>query len=290
MDTEKFRAYQRFDKIPGWSYKISEKVLKDEGYMVDSTEDIMFNNFAIKNLISILKEKKGIVKEMKILDIGCGSGLLVLKLDRLGFDTYGLTANEEDIKNCEFAKSKVKQGDMHELPFEDDFFDAVIINQCLEHAISPYIVLCEINRVLKKDGVISIIIPKDGTFWNFCPMHFSCMSMYQLSSLLQKTNFYPIFNFRGKVPIATNELKELLFYYWIKKDNWQNIELQKEGDYSYLKPEELDFPIRVDDVIIYPINHTLIIPNSIEIGKRFPGSLIRKAEEEYYEQQNIKRV
>jgi SAM-dependent methyltransferase/uncharacterized protein YbaR (Trm112 family) len=44
--------------------------------------------------------------------------------------------------------------DAHDIPFEDETFDAVIAQAVLEHVADPYRCVEEIHRVLKKDGVI----------------------------------------------------------------------------------------------------------------------------------------
>ena len=49
--------------------------------------------------------------------------------------------------------------DAHYLPFKDEAFDGVWIQAVLEHVLSPEIVVKEIFRVLKKDGLIYSEIP-----------------------------------------------------------------------------------------------------------------------------------
>jgi SAM-dependent methyltransferase len=49
--------------------------------------------------------------------------------------------------------------DAHDIPFEDETFDGVIAQAVLEHVIDPHRCTEEINRVLKKDGLIYAEIP-----------------------------------------------------------------------------------------------------------------------------------
>ncbi len=44
--------------------------------------------------------------------------------------------------------------DGHSIPFEDGYFDGVIIQAVLEHVVDPFKCVDEIHRVLKKDGLI----------------------------------------------------------------------------------------------------------------------------------------
>ena len=52
------------------------------------------------------------------------------------------------------------------LPFENNFFDRIIIAQCLEHINDPEKFLFEMMSKLKKGGVLSISLPTDpGLLW-----------------------------------------------------------------------------------------------------------------------------
>jgi SAM-dependent methyltransferase len=61
----------------------------------------------------------------------------------------------------EFVESDVAFGprvtmifDAHDIPFQDDSFDGVIIQAVLEHVVDPTRCVEEIHRVLKKDGLV----------------------------------------------------------------------------------------------------------------------------------------
>lgn len=45
-------------------------------------------------------------------------------------------------------------GDGHNIPFEDESFDGVVIQSVLEHVVDPYRCVQEIHRVLKRDGLV----------------------------------------------------------------------------------------------------------------------------------------
>jgi SAM-dependent methyltransferase/uncharacterized protein YbaR (Trm112 family) len=44
--------------------------------------------------------------------------------------------------------------DIHDIPFENSFFDAVIVQAVLEHVVEPHRCVEEIHRVLKEDGLV----------------------------------------------------------------------------------------------------------------------------------------
>lgn len=84
------------------------------------------------------KLKKYQVK--KVLDLGCGSGWLTIFISKYGFDVTGIDtakpaielgktwAQEDNITNVNFLV-----GDLLNLPFKENSFDAIICNSVLEH-------------------------------------------------------------------------------------------------------------------------------------------------------------
>lgn len=63
----------------------------------------------------------------KILDVGCAKGFLVKDFIDQGIDAYGIDISEYAIKNCiEGSEKKIKCANVLNIPFEDNYFDAVI--------------------------------------------------------------------------------------------------------------------------------------------------------------------
>ena len=93
-----------------------------------------------------------------ILEIGSGAagGITYIKSD----NKYAIDPLENFFsKNkswVKFRDKKVKyfQGKGEILPFDDDFFDLIIIDNVLDHCENPIAVLNEINRSLKIGGLI----------------------------------------------------------------------------------------------------------------------------------------
>lgn len=101
----------------------------------------------------------------KVLEIGCADGYLLHLLNEAGHETIGLTYSEGEQLECEQRKLKAIVADMHDLPFDDNEFDAIVSRQTFEHSLSPLVVLYECNRVLKNDGYLIAHLPfsVDGT-------------------------------------------------------------------------------------------------------------------------------
>ncbi len=115
--------------------------------------------------------KKRKMQNFKILDIGCGNGYLDFKLkdtvDRnCKLQITGIDSYKPAIDFANTRKEFLHRDDCHfelmdacELSFENDLFDVVICSEVLEHLKEPRMVIKEIYRVLKKDGLAIITTP-----------------------------------------------------------------------------------------------------------------------------------
>lgn len=107
----------------------------------------------------------------RILDLGSGSGRHVIHLAKAGFTVHGLDNAQHGIDMTqqwladEKLEAELHPGDMTErLPFDDDFFDAMISIQVIHHARLETIeaTIAEVARVLKPNGAILITVPLTG--------------------------------------------------------------------------------------------------------------------------------
>lgn len=93
----------------------------------------------------------------KVLDIGCGAGLLCNPLALAGHDVFGIDLSPSSLK--EALKKDTTQSVQYlvapaeKLPFSDGSFDVVCALDLLEHVESPSIVIAEASRVLKPGGL-----------------------------------------------------------------------------------------------------------------------------------------
>lgn len=108
----------------------------------------------MEKIDSVMKKRKS----LKILDVGCGEGVLVKKYRGLGYDIVGLDYN--------YSSDLVKQGDITQMPFEDGTFDLVLCLDVIEHIdiLSHEKAISEIRRVLKLGGESIFTIPNLAHF------------------------------------------------------------------------------------------------------------------------------
>ena len=98
----------------------------------------------------------------KVLEIGAGSAPHY-KFIRHGYDEYHIVETSKANLNNYDDNSKVISVHYNgkELPYENGYFDRIIISHCLEHILNPESFLFEMMSKLKKGGILSISLPTD---------------------------------------------------------------------------------------------------------------------------------
>ncbi|PWW37448.1 MULTISPECIES: class I SAM-dependent methyltransferase [Paenibacillus] len=132
-----------------------EEVFKSQEWGKYPSEDLI--RFVARNFYRFEDRK-----EIKVLEVGCGTGSNLWYVSREGFSVYGIDGSKTAIEKAkkrldsEFSKwsGELLVGDITSLPYEDEEFDAVIDNEAIyansyENSITIY---NEIYRVLKKGG------------------------------------------------------------------------------------------------------------------------------------------
>ncbi len=104
-------------------------------------------------------------KEMKILDLGCGYGLMVVGLRKLGFKAFGCDSDSYSITIAKQILSENKMDpriiikNSKRLPYREGTFDFVYLNHVLTYVKDLSSFFKEIRRVLKKNGRVYLIGP-----------------------------------------------------------------------------------------------------------------------------------
>ena len=93
----------------------------------------------------------------KILDVGCGAGLLSNSLAKLGYTVTGIDLSQSslDVAKKVDATNSVTylNANAYSLPFADASFDAVFAMDVLEHVEEPQLLISEAARMLKPKGL-----------------------------------------------------------------------------------------------------------------------------------------
>lgn len=102
----------------------------------------------------------------KVLDIGCGSGIYLFNLKKLGWDVYGLDSSQKAVS---FARDRLKlknifSGTLDDKKYPTHFFDVVCLSHVIEHLPNPRQTLVEIRRIIRPGGLLLITTPNFGSF------------------------------------------------------------------------------------------------------------------------------
>ena len=108
-----------------------------------------------------LKDKKKPLEKVKILDIGCGGGLLSEPMNRMGADVVGIDASEENIKIAKLhaKKNKLKIKYLCASPENlkiDTKFDVILNMEIIEHVEDVDFFLKSCSKLLKKNGIMFV--------------------------------------------------------------------------------------------------------------------------------------
>ena len=99
------------------------------------------------------------LKELKVLDIGCGGGLMSEPMCRLGANVTGIDASSKNIK---IAESHAKQNDLKikylntspEKLVENEKFDVILNLEIVEHVDDIELYFRSCANLLKKNGIM----------------------------------------------------------------------------------------------------------------------------------------
>jgi 2-polyprenyl-6-hydroxyphenyl methylase/3-demethylubiquinone-9 3-methyltransferase len=97
---------------------------------------------------------------LKILDIGCGGGLVSIPLARLGAEVVAIDASEKNIKVAKLSAQKFSVNiDFRHKAVEDllhEPLDVIVALEVIEHISNTEIFIENLARLLKKNGILFI--------------------------------------------------------------------------------------------------------------------------------------
>ncbi len=102
------------------------------------------------------------LRNLKILDIGCGGGLLSEPMSRLGAKVTGIDASEKNIKiaNAHLKKSKLKINYVcaspESLKATKEQFDVILNMEIVEHVEDVELFIKKSSELLKKKGLMFV--------------------------------------------------------------------------------------------------------------------------------------
>lgn len=183
--------YDRFYQV--FNYKKEKKSLSKNEIL----DKHAFKKIPLKFLIEFMQSAQILENRPRILDVGCGYGMVIQFMKEFGLEAEGL---EQSADAVEFAQNQlglqVNTGSIldHDLPEND--YDVVFSTAVMEHFTDPLRALKQMRGLLRPDGILFVntpdlkgIVLREGIDRYFKFVHTYYFTNVTLSSLIQRAGF-----------------------------------------------------------------------------------------------------
>jgi 2-polyprenyl-3-methyl-5-hydroxy-6-metoxy-1,4-benzoquinol methylase len=143
----------------------------------------------------------------RLLDVGCGDGLLLAQAQRRGWEPWGLEVSGELVARMrdEHSLSQIFHCTLPAAAYPPAHFDAVLLINVIEHLRDPAETMTEIARVTRPGGIVAVHTPnldslearwRGSAWYHYEPLeHFYYFSADTLGRLLEESGLTVIGSF-----------------------------------------------------------------------------------------------
>jgi len=158
--------------------------------------------------------KNYIREDHKILDIGCANGGFIKFLREKGFENvFGIEIIKDYVD--EIGDEKIIEGNIYSIPFDDETFDVIIMDQVLEHIVNLKKGIHEVKRVLKNGGLVCVGVPDASRYceteffeyyWFLLREHVQHFDFEHLKMLLENEGFIMMRFSKYETPMVSEKM------------------------------------------------------------------------------------
>ncbi|NMC98457.1 MAG: class I SAM-dependent methyltransferase [Bacteroidales bacterium] len=114
----------------------------------------------------IKRINKKISQKNRILDVGCALGDSLDQAKKLGWKKlYGVEISKYASLKAKEKGFLIKNCSLKDAAYPKNFFDAITIQDVIEHVNDPIALVNEVRRILSPNGVLYIVTPDVGGIW-----------------------------------------------------------------------------------------------------------------------------
>jgi SAM-dependent methyltransferase len=160
--------------------------MRDDAYLVEETG----RRATAASLLDLIGRHVG---SGRLLDVGCGHGLLLDEARRRGFDVVGLELS----RSAALHARETLGLDVREVPLEEfdswNSFDVVVLADVIEHLEDPVGAVERCARLLRPGGALCVVTPDPSSltarlagsrWWGYLPAHTCLLPRATLRELL----------------------------------------------------------------------------------------------------------
>ena len=189
---------------------------------------ILFNRSPDDRLRSLSKVSN-LTKDSKILDVGCGSGLLLFTLKELGFKNL-LGIDKYIDHDFQYPNGlRIQKGTLQEISGK---WNLIMFHHSFEHMPEPLKTMLEASKLLTNGGTCLINLPTVSSYaWKYygvnwvqldAPRYFFLHSVKSLNILGEKAN----------LTLQDVVYNSIAFQFWGSEQYLRNISLKSDRSYS----------------------------------------------------------
>ena len=149
------------------------------------TQPEMFGPRHEHRLGMIVREVERLPRGARVLDGAIGLGQLASRLQRRGYDMFGIDYSFDAALHVRRTTSiPVVVGDMTRMPFREGVFDGVTTGETLEHLDDDSAAAGEIGRVLRDGGACIATVPALQSLWSASDDYYEHRRRYTRAQLV----------------------------------------------------------------------------------------------------------
>lgn len=138
-----------------------------EEYYKDYTEYDYINDVTRNRYLSWIDNLDKERKTNRILDVGCGDGILLEQAKKRGWQVFGTEYSEKWVTRCRDKGISMVQGKLDTASYETESFDVIVYLEVVEHINNPIEEFTSAKSLLRKGGVIFLTTPNYNSIMRY---------------------------------------------------------------------------------------------------------------------------